>query len=1172
MKILRLDLRAFGRFSNVVLDLSAGHEGLHVVHGPNEAGKSTALRAIENALFGIPTQTGDAFLHSYQNLRVGVTLANRHGDTLTFVRRKGNTNTLLDADGLTPLADNLLLPFLGGVDRERFQAMFGIGHEQLVAGGRELVRGGGNLGQVLFAAGTGIADLQAIQDRLRAEAEELFKPRASTKRINKTLKSLDEARRRARHPRVSSDEWAQHDEILRAALARRDAVQNEWQQLQTELHRLQRLAQAQPLVGRRRQVLDGQTRLGPVRRLPADMADQRRAAEAALEVARKTQQTAEDELVRLDAELGRLPLPDLLLAREMPIRGLSDLLGSHRKAQRDLPGLLARREQVEQAATAVLRRLRPALSLAEAEQLRLTRLQQVAIQDLGNRHDALVQALAQAQSDREETARLLAEQRAAWESLAAPRDAGPLKQALRQAQSEGDLDQALAEAEARARRLEEQAAVGLARLGLWSGTLEQLERLAVPSAETVDRFDKELADVDRRVALAEAKLRQVHDARAEIERQIAETRSQGHVPSEEDLAAARRLRDQGWQLVVAAWQGPAASAERLAGFLAQFPDRELAAAYAEAVRVADELSDRLRREADRVASLASLTARAVGLDRQAEVATGELASLVAERDLLESHWRACWRPAGMVPGRPREMRAWLAAWRALADAAEAIRRERHEAERIAQRIDAHRTRLADVLAELQEPVAADATLASRLARAASLVEQIETAAVRREELEKSIRQLHQRQAAAEARARQADAELAQWRNRWGIAVEPLGLTADATPAVANAVLAQIQELFTLLADAHDKAERIEGIYRDAQAFAASVEQLTADVAPDLAGAAAEVAAEALLRRLDEAVIAGRQRQTLEADRRRRSVEKEKALATIDQMTARLNALCREAGCRRADELPQAEHASAEAARLDQALAEIDDQLAALTAGATIEQFIDEAQRVSSDELPAQLADLQRQVDELDNQRTGLNEQIGRQREALAQMQGESDAAAAAEEVQELLARLEQEAAEYVRIRLALRLLGEGMEHYRQQNEGPVLRRAAELFCQFTLGRFAGLRVDEENGRQVLRGVRANEEPKLLELAAMSDGTADQLYLALRLASLESYLDGREPLPLVVDDVLIRFDDQRASAALRALAELARKTQVIFFTHHRHLVELARAHVAAGELFVYELGS
>ena len=73
----------------------------------------------------------------------------------------------------------------------------------------------------------------------------------------------------------------------------------------------------------------------------------------------------------------------------------------------------------------------------------------------------------------------------------------------------------------------------------------------------------------------------------------------------------------------------------------------------------------------------------------------------------------------------------------------------------------------------------------------------------------------------------------------------------------------------------------------------------------------------------------------------------------------------------------------------------------------------------------------------------------------------------------------------------------------------------------------------------------------------SDGSRDQLYLSLRLASLEKYLENNEPVPLIVDDILINFDDERAGAALKVLADISHKTQIIFFTHHHHLVELAK---------------
>jgi uncharacterized protein YhaN len=79
---------------------------------------------------------------------------------------------------------------------------------------------------------------------------------------------------------------------------------------------------------------------------------------------------------------------------------------------------------------------------------------------------------------------------------------------------------------------------------------------------------------------------------------------------------------------------------------------------------------------------------------------------------------------------------------------------------------------------------------------------------------------------------------------------------------------------------------------------------------------------------------------------------------------------------------------------------------------------------------------------------------------------------------------------------------------------------------------------------------------------MSDGTLDQLYLALRIASLEHYFGAHDPAPFIVDDVLLNFDDERAAAALTALNALSARTQIIFFTHHQRLVELAGAHTQA----------
>jgi uncharacterized protein YhaN len=75
-----------------------------------------------------------------------------------------------------------------------------------------------------------------------------------------------------------------------------------------------------------------------------------------------------------------------------------------------------------------------------------------------------------------------------------------------------------------------------------------------------------------------------------------------------------------------------------------------------------------------------------------------------------------------------------------------------------------------------------------------------------------------------------------------------------------------------------------------------------------------------------------------------------------------------------------------------------------------------------------------------------------------------------------------------------------------------------------------------------------------------------------LAGLEEYLEQNEPIPFIVDDILIKFDDDRSVAALKALAQLSTRTQVIFFTHHRHLVELAEENIDPSVLIKHTLNA
>src|SRR5512134_419454 len=159
MKLARLLLFAFGPFTNKTLDFSTGSSNLHLIYGPNEAGKSSALRAMTDLRFGIPLRSPDDFVHSSGDLRIGGIFVSQSGEPIGLVRRKGRGVTLAALDVRTEQPDASLTvdskherELTGGLERQEFEAMFGLNHARLREGGKVLLSGEGDLGSALFEA------------------------------------------------------------------------------------------------------------------------------------------------------------------------------------------------------------------------------------------------------------------------------------------------------------------------------------------------------------------------------------------------------------------------------------------------------------------------------------------------------------------------------------------------------------------------------------------------------------------------------------------------------------------------------------------------------------------------------------------------------------------------------------------------------------------------------------------------------------------------------------------------------------------------------------------------------------------------------------------------------------------------------------------------------------
>ena len=1173
MKILRLDLLAFGPFTGASLVLEEGQRGLHVVYGPNEAGKSSSLRALRQLLFGIPHNSSDNFIHSHQNLRIGGLLESVEGTRLELIRRKGRTKTLRGPDDTEAIDPSRLIDMLGGIDEVTFGQRFGFDYEELSKGGEAVVRGGGDLGEILFAAGAGVADLGIVKKRLDEEADDLFKARGSNPRINKAISELTTARRDIKEVQLPTSKWVEHDEKLRESIERQAKIDKELDEKRSEKNRLERIDKALPLISRRKRIKEQLGEVVEARLLPEDFPANRTKAETELALTQQAERHTLKAIKELQDEIAKLDVPQILLEHRTSITGLHSKLGSHQKATQDRPGLVARLENSQQQARAILQDLGRGPELEQAERLRLNRAQRQRIQSLAGQR----QAFHEKQSSADQSVRKLQDDIRRGESELAEypaiRDTGKIKRAIRRAQKHGDLDQQHIKERRELRELEADAGVALDRLRLWSGTLERLECLPVPALDTIERYERELDVAAAEVEKIEERIGNLTRKAQENNQSLEQLQLEQDVPTEEDLVQSRQRRDVGWQLVQQAWHsGPAVDDQSCVEFIDEFaPGGDLSQAYQASVEAADAVADRLRREADRVAKKAKLTTDRQDGVRQLSESKKQLSLAQGQQERLRALWHDQWTEPGIDPVSPREMRSWLNQQQNLVHTAKAIRNQHTIVDRTDALIKSLRTELVECLEPLDQSIPAGKdTLSQVLEHCETVVEAIESATRLRQECETNLQTQRDKLPEAKEQAEQAKSNLEQWQSDWAKGVAVLGLHPGADPSEANSVIESVDELFGLLKDTKDLQNRVDGIDRDADEFAHSVERLVTQVAEDLAKLPVDQAVADLYDRLDAANTA---QTKLDGWKKQLDTEHTKSETTrskVKQLEAMLEVMCQQAGCTSPDDLSAAEGYSAQRRENEKDLKTVNEQLDGLTAGGPLNEFIAETEQFDSDRLRADLFRLGQEIAELEDTKREVAETIGGHRNELQRMDGSGRAAEAQEKAEHLLSVIRSNSEQYIRFRLASAVLRRSIERFREASQGPVLARAGELFADLTLGSFTDLRTDyDDKGNPILVGVRAGGG-QTVSTNGMSSGTCDQLYLALRLALLESYLDGQDPLPFIVDDILVMFDDDRAVAALKALARLSDKTQVIFFTHHEHLVHLARQNLDDDVLFTHRL--
>ena len=1140
MRLSRLDLIRYGKFTDTTIELPRSQYDFHLIVGPNEAGKSTVRTAVAELLFGMPLRSLMGFVHPLPDLRVGTVIESASGQ-IEFHRTKSTKIPLTSPAGAT-LPDDALAHYLGAADRQFFEQMFGLDHAQLVKGGRSILDASDNVGQVLFQSAAGIASLGKVRDALADEAGKLWGPRkAGDRAYYIAAAALEAAERELKEATVRTRAWTEARSALDAAESKLKEIGESLRELEKTRTRLERVRRLSPFVQTMRAKSAELNELGEVIDLPADASCTLSDGQQVLAVAEELLRQRESDIAPLEAARDAIKYDAATLTHRQEVEALEAFRHRVRDHARDL---VLRQGEVNQLLGQVREACAELEWPADENQVRAAMPSTIALKAVGRllkSRGALQQAKATSQKavadKRREVDALEGELAAAPETVIAPELRAALveAQALRNtATSQQGLATALEGAE---RALSD----ALAALGKWTRPIEALKTMTLPSSERLASLIRERARLEAEVKAARDRADEAENAVSEARLAVEQYEAAQRVVTADEVFAARARRDATWGEIKSGATSVLAGSAEL--------DSEIA--------LADQLVDAQLGSATAAAELQSLRQRATREETSASRAQTALDEKKGELLGFDEAWAAD-AAALTLDGLPLgDASAWLARRDAALSAAAAAAQKESELAREQAAASTALTSLSRRLYEADHPFEGN-SVAAACAAAERFIRDADNAHERRQGLSRQVEQARQTLDGLVEDAKAASDAYDSWETEWSGALMAAKLsTVIKTPDEAEAAL----ELVARINDGLNKAaairrDRIDTMNRDLAQFAELATAVAAKLDPSAARPDdAEQYSKEVGAWLQSATSAHERWLAADKSLSAARIQRDAAQTEVNAATARIRPLLAATGVSSlAEVLPLVERSD----RRRQLLEAIDGAKTAIIAdtdGLGIDAVVAELDAADISTLPGQLADVSRELEEVRSQWAAATEERLRAQQTFDGISGIATAAIAEAKRQEALSAMAEASERYVKVATASRLLRWATDKYRDRKQGPMLSRAGEIFAGLTLGRYKKLVVDYDHEPPSLAAQRA--AGATVEVSGMSEGTRDQLFLALRLAALELHLAQATPLPFIADDLFINFDDDRSKAGLEALHELSKQTQVIFLSHHDHLLPIVQ---------------
>ncbi len=430
---------------------------------------------------------------------------------------------------------------------------------------------------------------------------------------------------------------------------------------------------------------------------------------------------------------------------------------------------------------------------------------------------------------------------------------------------------------------------------------------------------------------------------------------------------------------------------------------------------------------------------------------------------------------------------------------------------------------------------------------------LELAAQRVQTVEDAAKKAHEALASAQKQTRQAETELKEVTEQWEEWLQSNGFAQSFSPDTLLDALGIMERIL-------EKQDSLDRIQSGISQYSAEIKEFKKRVADIFTRLGRQVPDDSnvisAVRQLDDEtekhLSLKAARKEIQKDITRLEKAGQRLKERLDRLQQEHNELLQKAGARDAEDFRKLHDTFMQHEALCREMSSLEDSMKKIAAGHKVETMLSDLETSSAEEISVAIESLNDDIAELQEQKDALSEKTGELKDRVSRLADSAELSMLRENQERIKAEIEELCRRWSVYAVAAHLISSVRNYFESERQPEVITRAGEFFRAITHDRYSGI-ISPPGSSEILA---VTEDGDRVPPESLSRGTAEQLYLALRFGYVTSR-QGAEPMPLLMDDILVNFDPGRAQAAAETIINLAKEMQIIFLTCHPETAEMFR---------------